>query len=123
MRLAKVVGMLLCALVLVAMASAGMKNNMGIRDVYHVTFADPVHVGTALLPAGDYTIRHQMEGQDHYMVFQEKGKKGADLKVKCTLVPLEHKALRTETIYGLNASNERVLQEFVFKGDTARHVF
>jgi hypothetical protein len=122
MRLAKIVGMLLCALVMVAMASAGTKNP-GIRDVYHVTFDSPVHVGTALLPAGDYTIRHEMEGQDHYMVFQEHGKKGADVKVKCTLLQLEHKALRTETIYGLNASNERVLEEFTFKGDTAKHVF
>jgi hypothetical protein len=122
MRLAKIVGMLLCALVLVAMANA-KTNTSGIRDVYHLTFNAPVHVGTVLLPAGDYTIRHEMEGQDHYMVFRENGKKGSDVKVKCTLVQLEHKAPRTETMYGLNASNERVLQEFVFQGDTAKHVF
>jgi hypothetical protein len=122
MRLAKVVGMSLCALVLVTVASAGTKN-MGIRDVYHVTFAAPVHIGTTLLPAGDYTIRHEMEGPDHYMVFKEDGKRGSDIKVKCSLVPLEHKAAQTETIYGLNASNERVLEELVFKGDTAKHVF
>lgn len=123
MRLARIAGMLVCALVMVAMASAGTKNTMGIRDVYHITFATPVHVGTALLPAGDYTIRHQMEGQDHYMLFREDGKKGSDVKVKCTLVSLEHKADRNETIFRVNASNERVLQEFVFKGDTAKHVF
>lgn len=122
MRFAKIVGMLLCALVLVAMASAGTKD-LGIRDVYHITFSAPVHVGTAVLPAGDYTIRHEMEGPDHYMLFQGKANKGGDVKVKCTLVQLEHKAARTETIYGLNAANERVLQEFIFKGDTAKHVF
>lgn len=122
MRLLKIVGMLLCAMVMVAMASAGTKD-LGIRDVYHLTFSAPAHVGDTLLPAGDYTVRHEMEGQDHYMIFQGHGKKGADVKVKCTLVQLEHKALRTETIYSLNASNERVLQEFVFKGDTAKHVF
>jgi len=121
MRL-RILGMLVCALVMVAMASAGTKD-LGIRDVYHVTFASPVHVGTVLLPAGDYTIRHEMEGQDHYMVFQKNGKKGADVKVKCTLVQLEHKAPRTETIYAVNASNERVLQELTFRGDTAKHVF
>jgi hypothetical protein len=121
MRL-KIVGMLVCAFVMVAMASAGTKD-LGIRDVYHVTFAQPVHVGTTLLPAGDYTIRHEMEGQDHFMVFEKDGKKGSDVKAKCTLVPLQHKAPRTETIYGLNASNERVLQELTFRGDTAKHVF
>jgi hypothetical protein len=30
---------------------------------------------------------------------------------------------RTETIYAVNASNERVLQELTFRGDTAKHVF
>ncbi len=123
MRLARIVGMSLCVLILVAMASAKTKNDTGIRDVYHVTFATAVHVGTSLLPAGDYTIRHQMEGQDHYMVFKEDGKKGSDVKVKCSLVPLEHKAARNETVYKLNASNERVLQEMVFRGDTSKHVF
>lgn len=121
MRLLKIVGMLVCAVVMVAMASAGTKE-MGIREVYHLSFASPVHVGSALLPAGDYTIRHEMEGQDHYMVFQ-RGKKASDIKVKCTLVQLNHKALRTETVFTLNASNERVLQEFTFAGDTSKHVF
>lgn len=122
MRLTKIAGMLLCALVMVVLASARTKS-IGIRDVYHITFATPVHVGTALLPAGEYTVRHEMEGQDHYMVFKEDGKKGSDIKVKCTLVSLEHKATKTETVFHLNASNERVLQEFVFQGDTAKHVF
>jgi hypothetical protein len=123
MRLAKIAGMLVCVLVMVAMASAGTRNTMGIRDVYHITFATPVHVGTALLPAGDYTIRHQMEGEDHFMLFRERGKKGSDVKVKCTLVSLQHKADQDQTIFTVNASQERVLQEFVFKGDSAKHVF
>lgn len=38
MRLLKIVGMLTCALVMIAMASAGTQN-LGIREVYHVTFA------------------------------------------------------------------------------------
>jgi hypothetical protein len=43
--------------------------------------------------------------------------------VKCTLVPLPQKAAADQTIYQLNASNERVLQELVFRGDSAKHVF
>lgn len=120
MRSWKIVGMLVCAVVMVAMATAGTKE-LGIRNVYHLTFASPVHVGSAFLPAGDYTVRHEMEGQDHYMVFQAK--KRSDVKVKCTLVQLERKALRTETVFTLNASNERVLQEFTFRGDSSKHVF
>jgi hypothetical protein len=122
MRSFKVVGMSLCLLVFVAMAGARTKDP-AIRDVYHITFTAPIHVGNAVLPAGDYTIHHEMEGQDHYMVFREDGKKTSDLKVKCTLVQLGYKASKTETIYELNASNERVLQQIVFAGDTAKHVF
>jgi hypothetical protein len=39
------------------------------------------------------------------------------------LVPLTAKAERNEKIFDLNAANERVLHELVFKGDLARHVF
>jgi hypothetical protein len=97
--------------------------NLGIRDVSRITFAVPMRVGTALLPAGDYTVRHTMEGQEHIMVFQSVRGKGPEVKVKCTLVPLGQKADQTQTIYTLNAANERVLQELIIRGDTAKHVF
>ena len=122
MRFMKVVGVVVCALVLVSMAMATDKN-LGIRDVSHVTFIAPTRVGTALLPAGDYLVRHTMEGQEHIMVFQPVRGKAPEVKVKCTLVPLAEKASETETIYSVNAANERVLQELVFRGDTAKHVF
>jgi hypothetical protein len=121
MRFLKFVGLLLCVMALGSIAMAGDKT-MGIREVNSVTFAAPVRVGTVMLPAGDYVVRHTMEGQEHVMVFQQAG--GKDLvKVKCTLVPLEKKADQTQAIYELTASNERVLQELVFKGDSAKHVF
>jgi hypothetical protein len=63
-----------------------------------------------------------MEGQEHVMVFQRVHGKD-QVKVKCTLVPLARKADQSETIYLLNASNERVLQGLVFRGDSAKHVF
>ena len=121
MRWMKVLGIVMCVLALGSFALAG-ENNMGIRDVSRVTFVAPIRVGTALLPAGDYVVRHTMEGQEHVMVFQRVNSKG-EVKVKCTLVPLKQKAGQNETIYNLNASNERVLQELVFRGDTAKHVF
>lgn len=121
MRLLKVLGMLLCVLALGLIATA-KTNSMGIREVGRVTFDEPVRVGTALLPAGDYIVRHTMEGQDHVMVFQRAhGTEGT--KVKCTLVPLPQKAENSQTIFLVNAANEKVLEELVFKGDTAKHVF
>jgi hypothetical protein len=42
--------------------------------------------------------------------------------VKCQIVPLEEKAKRTQLLYNENA-DERILQEVVFSGDKAKHVF
>jgi hypothetical protein len=122
MRFLKVFGILLCVLALICLAAAGDKN-LGIRDSYRIRFAAPIRVGATVLPAGDYTIRHTMEGQEHIMVFQLVGGKGPEVKAKCTLVPLAQKADHDRTIYQLNAANERILQELVFRGDTARHLF
>ena len=121
MRFLKFAGLLLCVMALGSIAMLGDKN-MGIREVNSVTFVAPIRVGTVILSAGEYLVRHPMEGQEHVMVFQEAG--GKDLvKVKCTLVPLKKKADNTQAIYELTASSERVLQELVFKGDSAKHVF
>jgi len=122
MRSLKVLGIFLCVVALASIATAS-ENSMGIHDVAQVTFVAPMRVGTALLPAGDYLVRHTMEGQEHVMVFQPVRGKTPEVKVKCTLVQLGKKADQTRTVYELNASNERVLQELVFRGDTAKHVF
>jgi len=122
MRSLKILGMCLCVLALVSLAVAAGEN-LGIRDTYRITFVAPVHVGADVLPAGDYRIRHTMEGQEHIMVFQQVGTKSAEVRVKCTLVPLAQKAPKDQTVYMLNAANERVLQELIFRGDKAKHVF
>jgi len=122
MRSLGLMTVILLVIVAVSFAAAEPKN-MGIRDTYKVTFADPVRVGDALLPAGDYVIRHTMSGVDHIMVFQAAKGNVLEVKVKCTLVPLAQKAERTQTVYVVNAASEKVLQELVFRGDTAKHVF
>jgi len=103
--------------------AAAEKNAMGIHDVSRVTFVAPVRVGSTLLPAGEYLVRHTMQGQDHVMVFESVKTKTVEAKAKCNLVPLSQKADQTRTVYQMNAANERVLQELVFRGDTAKHVF
>lgn len=110
-----------CMLALVSFAVAG--NNLGIRDSGKIFLRTPTRVGGALLPAGEYLVRHTMEGQDHVMVFQSVNHKVQDVKAKCQLVQLAKKSDQTRTVYELNAANERVLQELVFEGDTAKHVF
>ncbi len=121
MRSLRVMSVVLCVLLLGALAIAGT-NSMGVRDVSHVTFVAPVRVGAVVMPAGDYVVRHTMEGDNHVMVFQRAHSKD-EFKVKCTLVPLPGKAQRNQTVYQLSAGNERVLQELIFQGDTAKHVF
>lgn len=122
MRLMKVVGVMLCVLAVASLALAA-RNGTGVRDSNRITFVAPIRVGTTMLPAGDYVVRHTMEGQDHIMVFEPAKGKGLEVKAKCTLVPLTQKAERTETSYQMNAANERVLQELVFQGETVKHVF
>lgn len=121
MRSLKAVAILMWVLAFGALAMAG-ENNMGVRDVSRVTFVAPMRVGTAVLPAGDYVVRHTMAGEEHIMVFQRVNSKD-EIKVKCNLVPLKQKADQNQTIYELKANNERVLQELVFRGDSAKHVF
>ncbi len=112
----------MCVFMLCAVAVAD--NPMGIKDSYKVSFSEQVRVASTLLPKGDYEIRHVMEGSDHIMVFRQLGtKKPVEVRAKCTLVPLGAKADADQKIYTLNAANERVLQELVFKGDHAKHVF
>ena len=121
MRSLRVMSVVLFVLLLGAMAIAGT-NSMGVRDVSHVTFVAPVRVGAVVLPAGEYVIRHTIEGENHVMVFQRAHSKD-EFKLKCTLVPLPGKAQRDQTVYELTAGDERVLQELIFRGDTAKHVF
>jgi len=121
MRLLKGIGILVCVLAVTCLVSA--KNDLGIHDVTNVTFSMPTRVGTTLLPADEYVVRHTMEGQEHVMVFESVHKRTADVKAKCKLVPLSRKADQSMTIFEVNASNERVLHELVVRGDTAKHVF
>jgi len=121
MQFLRGLGVVMCVVMLAVMAMAGA-NSMGVRDVSHVTFVAAVRVGTTVMPAGNYVVRHTMEGENHIMVFQNSKSKN-QFKVKCTLVPLPKKADKDQTVYELTAGNERILQELVFEGDRSKHVF
>lgn len=57
------------------------------------------------------------------MVSQKVGGNSPEVKVKCSLVALEKKAEKDQTIYLLNAANERALDQLIFRGDKAKDVF
>jgi hypothetical protein len=117
-------GMVIVMCIFILGAVAAAENKLPIADTYQVNFSEKVRVADTLLPQGKYEIRHVMEGSNHIMVFRQLGtKKPTEVRAKCTLVPLSAKASESQTIYVLNAANQRVLQELVFKGEDAKHVF
>jgi hypothetical protein len=124
MRSMRFAGFMAVVLMMMATFAVAGQNQFGVAATYTVNFSDPVRVADTLLPKGDYEIRHTMEGQDHIMVFRQLGtRKPVELKAKCTLVALPEKASNSQKIYAVNAANERVLRELIFKGDKAKHVF
>lgn len=115
---------LFCLVLIASYAVAGTMPKFAERQ--SVTFNKPMLLGTTELPAGNYTITHEMQGDDHFMTFKQidvRKDKAASVRVKCNLVPLTEKAKRTEQRYVSNAKNQNVLSELTFKGDEAKHVF
>jgi len=90
-----------------------------------ITLDRPMVLVNSELPAGTYTIEHQMQGAEHFMIFHNTDpyKKMADVKVKCNLVALNGKAAHTERHYMTNSKNQSVITELIFQGDEAKHVF
>jgi len=124
MRMVKPLFVISICVLFLGIAAFAAPNPMGISDRYQINFSEKVRVADTLLPSGNYEIRHVMEGANHIMVFHQIGvKKPVEVRAKCTLVTLPKKAVDNQTIYELNAANERVLHELIFKGDLAKHVF
>ncbi len=107
---------LLCTTALLA-----TDTTMGIAQKQTLTLTQPTVVGGTLLPAGDYNVTHEMQGQTHIMTFKQIGG-NAEVKTKCNLVPLTKKATRNEQVFKEDAQNQRVLLEMTFRGDAATHV-
>lgn len=114
---------LFCLLIVIGAVAGTMPK---IAQHQNITFNTPMIVGTTEVPAGNYSVVHEMQGDDHYMVFKQQDvrkDKAVEVKVKCNLVPLTEKAKHTEQRYKLNAKNQNVLTEITFAGDEAKHVF
>jgi len=124
MRFLKVMVLIAVCVLGTSLLLSAKQNQYGVADTRQITFDNPMRVGDVLLPSGEYQVLHTMEGDTHVMVFKQlRTKNPSEAKVKCQLVPLKEKADQTQKTYIVNASNERVLQTLVFRGDTAKHVF
>lgn len=86
----------------------------------NVTFVENVKVGDVTLKAGEYKVVHQMQGDNHVMVFMQGKKEAA--KVNCTIENLTAKADRSEQ-YFLQENGAKTLKALIFRGDTIRHNF
>ncbi len=115
---AMTIALILCTVSLVQATD----NSLGIANKRTIVFNSPTLVGGTLLAAGQYQVLHQMQGDEHIMVFKGIAGTKGEAQAKCTLVPLGAKAKQTEQRYTENAKNERVLQEMTFRGDSAKHV-
>jgi hypothetical protein len=117
-------GMVIVMCIFILGGVSAAKDKLAVANTYQVNFSENVRVADTLLPKGSYEVRHVMDGSNHIMVFRQLGtKKPAEVRAKCTLVPLNVRAGESQTTYVLNAANQRVLQELVFKGEEAKHVF
>lgn len=87
-----------------------------------IAFTQDVKVGQQVLPAGEYKIRHEMDGTQHIMVFTQEVKGEPQFRIACKLESLNEKARVTQQFF-LTENGGRVLQSVIFKGDTVRHVF
>jgi hypothetical protein len=122
MHTRKIMFTVLIGLVLVLLGSMAAKDNpMGVATKQTINFTQPTVVAGSLLPAGDYNVTHQMQGQTHIMIFKQKGGT-AEAKAQCTLKPLPAKATRSAQRFTEDAKNQRVLMEMTFSGEQATHV-
>jgi len=124
MRGIKVVAVVSIFLLSVAVLLNAGQNKFGVADEQKTVFSHSVQVGETLLPKGEYKIRHTTEGAVHGMVFtQLKASNPATARAKCQIVSVEKKIEQTYFGYQKSSTNDYLLQEMAFKGDTAKHVF
>ena len=101
----------------------GKRRTSRVTHTQNVSFSKAVRIGDVVPPKGEYRVQHTVEGDEHVMVFKQiNSSKPVTAKAKCQLVPRPKKADQTAYLYQTKGSEEIVLQEVIFKGDTAKHV-
>ena len=106
---------ILLAIAAVSCAAAEMK-----WQARTVKFADATTIGGTTVPAGQYKVEHQMNGEEHIMLFTNVGDKKVRAQSKCHMVASPQKEKRTLQAYELIDGQNR-LKTLTFKGDTFVH--
>jgi len=113
----KIATALLFLIAVSAMASDA--SNVDVGKSWTLTLHHPTRVGTALLPAGEYNVRHLKDGEEHVLAFKSDRKERA--RVGCKLEQLSKKVERTSLLEDTNGAGEQVLMSIAFEGDRFRH--
>jgi hypothetical protein len=116
----KVAFFLLAVFVLTVMVSA--EEPMVNWKSKNLTLSSDTRVGTVVLPAGDYKLKHEMEGTNHILVFKSQAKGKETFRVICGMQPLDQKAARDEQHFRTENGN-KVLTSLIFEGDRYTHTF
>ena len=115
-----VLGFLALLMVSVAALAADTKA-LGVGKTRSITFIEDVKVGNTVLKAGDYQVRHEMDGNNHVLVFRSVDHGKAKARVNCTMVELPQKADQTLIMFDKGPSGEKVLSGITFRGESYRH--
>ena len=79
-----------------------------------------VRAGSVVLPAGEYKVSHEMQGEQHILVMAFNGKEKQTFRLPCTMQRLTKPATQTEQHYRVEGK-EKVLVGLVFQGDKVFH--
>jgi len=112
---------IICVTVVLGLTLAANAQNRA-EKTQRATFDEAIKVQGQLVPAGNYTIDHVMDGKNHVMVFKQVGGARQEFRFNCNMVQLPSKARQTLKVYD-TASGSKVLKSMTFAGDTYEHVF
>jgi hypothetical protein len=100
-----------------------------------IHFHISVLAGNTLLEPGMYQIQHGVEGTEHWVSFKRVDmpagyrhnnnpvSEQAAARIKCTVVPLDKKATRTNVTLRTTNTGEKEVAEVQVAGEAFKHVF
>jgi hypothetical protein len=110
------------AIVSLAGIAAWAGDTMVTWKFQELTLSQPARAGSVLLPAGEYRVVHEMQGEQHVLVMTQLGKGKQTFRVPCSMQPLDQAATQGEQHYRFEGK-EKILVGLVFQGDKVFHAF
>ena len=108
------------ALVSVVALAAWASDAMVSWKSQDVELTAPVRAGSVMLPAGEYRVTHEMQGEQHMLVMERTGKDKQTFRVPCLMQPLTTVATQDEQHYRWEGK-QKILVGLLFKGDKVFH--